>query len=257
MSLPPPSVLAERETRRLATIARETALESAPCGEGWMGLDAPDSWVNFGAGLGNHLPVTDHDLQQLRDFYASRGRRPRLRTLHYAHPTLAPALHRAGFSLEEQDSNLVRATAPGPISLPFPLDISALDPADEDTLSLFCQLQRAFFAEGQPSPGLDATTRRVVQNPRCRWWILRWAGEPCAAGGLELFEGGAVLIAAGTLPEFRCRGIQSAFIDFRVAEAYALGASYCLIASEPGGPTERNAVRRGFAPVFVTNRWRG
>ena len=75
-------------------------------------------------------------------------------------------------------------------------------------------------------------------------------GEIVASGGLEVFENSAVLIAGAVLPHARRQGVQSAFIEFRVRQAAMMGIEYCLVGSLAGGPTERNALRAGFSPVY-------
>lgn len=93
--------------------------------------------------------------------------------------------------------------------------------------------------------------RAINSQPRCRRWLLKLDGEVIGSGGLETFADSAVLIAGAVFPEARQKGIQSAFINYRLRVARELGLGYVLVASVPNGGTERNTTRIGFVPAMT------
>jgi N-acetylglutamate synthase-like GNAT family acetyltransferase len=90
---------------------------------------------------------------------------------------------------------------------------------------------------------------------RCaqRWtlWLLELDGLVVGSGGLESFEDSAVLIAGCVHPEARRQGLHSAFMRFRLERAAQAGLAYALVASTPGDPTERSALRSGFSGAYT------
>lgn len=93
--------------------------------------------------------------------------------------------------------------------------------------------------------------------------MLALAGsEPAAAGALFAADGVAYLSFAGTLPEHRGKGAQSALLAARIARAADLGCDVVLTETgerREGLPSNsyRNILRVGFEEVGVTANWVG
>jgi GNAT superfamily N-acetyltransferase len=58
-----------------------------------------------------------------------------------------------------------------------------------------------------------------------------------------------MLGGAATLPEFRCRGVQRALIESRLAVATRAGCELAVVTADPGSSSGRNAERTGFQLV--------
>jgi len=58
------------------------------------------------------------------------------------------------------------------------------------------------------------------------------------------------LFGAGTLPEFRGRGIQTALLRTRLLAAAEAGCEYAVIVTQGGTTSERNCVRLGFRTAY-------
>ena len=69
----------------------------------------------------------------------------------------------------------------------------------------------------------------------------------------------ASLFGAATLPEYRCRGVQTALIARRLHEAAQAGCEYAVVSTNPGSGSQRNMERRGFrlayTKVVMTREW--
>ena len=133
---------------------------------------------------------------------------------------------------------------------------------------------------GQPEL-IEAWSELAVRNfgfpPLFRGWLRalhgreRWHlylaldGEtPVATGALYLSESDAGLIGqltfAGTLPEHRRRGAQTALVARRVADARAAGARWIVSETDEElpdrpNPSTRNLVRLGFPVAYVRANW--
>ncbi|MDP6934511.1 MAG: hypothetical protein QGG40_16415, partial [Myxococcota bacterium] len=92
---------------------------------------------------------------------------------------------------------------------------------------------------------------RVARADRVRTWLLELGGQVVGSGGLEIYEDTAVLIAGCVHSEARNQGLHGAFIRFRMQQAELAGLHIVTVASTPGGPTERNALRAGFSTMYT------
>jgi ribosomal protein S18 acetylase RimI-like enzyme len=101
---------------------------------------------------------------------------------------------------------------------------------------------------------------------RTQWHLyLALDGEtPVATGALFLSQSEVGLIGqltfAGTLPEYRRRGAQSALIARRVKDARAAGARWIVCETDEElpdrpNPSTRNLIRLGFPVAFVRANW--
>src|SRR6266545_4784623 len=68
------------------------------------------------------------------------------------------------------------------------------------------------------------------------------------AGGasIRLAEGVAQLTGAATAPAHRRRGIQTALLSARLADATAAGCDVAVVTTQPGSRSQQNVQRRGF-----------
>lgn len=101
--------------------------------------------------------------------------------------------------------------------------------------------------------------KRTASHVRTRAFIA-WLNEiPVGAAGIEITDDIACLFAAGVLPEYRRRGIQSVLILRRLQQAQNETCPLAVIHCNPGVATERNAVRLGFQLAYtkVIMRMRG
>lgn len=253
MSQMAPAELADWDARRMALVLRDVGGVGEPIGTGWMACDSPGSWARYAAGVGRGEPVDGAALDRLVVFYRERGRPPRIQVTPYQHPTLLKGLAERGFSADEFESYLWCAIdGPETLEVPPELTFEPVDPESHTNVQAFCASQRrGFFGDEVPPRGMFPITERVAKLDRVQAWLIRWADKVVGSGGLETFEEGGVLIAGCVYPEVRRQGIQSTFIRFRRQWARERGLRFVTIGSVAGGPTERNALRAGFAPSFT------
>jgi len=60
----------------------------------------------------------------------------------------------------------------------------------------------------------------------------------------------ALGFADATLPGLRCRGVQGALIEARLAQALAGGIDLAMAVTEPGSAVQRNHERAGFRLAY-------
>lgn len=98
---------------------------------------------------------------------------------------------------------------------------------------------------------LTDSTRVTLTRPDWRTYIAYVDGEPAGFGQLHMANGVGSLALAGTLKEFRGRGVQTALILRRIADAAAAGCD--LIATQTGNGTasQRNMERLGLRVAYT------
>jgi GNAT superfamily N-acetyltransferase len=240
--------IALRDARRMVRVMQEVGGASGQAlAKGWLVADTLGSWADYAVGLGMHGTEPDSRVQQLVDYYVSRGRVPRIQVTEGADLNWVHSLTSAGFKFYDRDNVLMR-----PLVAPLErrstrISFTRVDPTDSEHLDQWVQAQcQGFTPHETPSQGAIEIARRVAGSPRTLCLLVFWEGALAASGGVEFYEQSSVLFGGATLPEFRKRGLQSALIDHRLDLALERGAAYALVASEPEGGTERNARRAGF-----------
>jgi GNAT superfamily N-acetyltransferase len=111
---------------------------------------------------------------------------------------------------------------------------------------------------GDSSEWHEEFPREMVENAErdsasaglARYAALR---DGVLAGGasLRIDEGVAQLAGAATAPAHRRRGIQSALLAARLADAGVAGCDVAVITTQPGSRSHQNAQRQGFDLLYT------
>jgi ribosomal protein S18 acetylase RimI-like enzyme len=75
-------------------------------------------------------------------------------------------------------------------------------------------------------------------------------GALAGVATLRMDEGIAQLAGAATLPQFRRRGVQTALLRHRLAEASQAGCDAAVMTTQPGSKSQENGQRQGFALLY-------
>jgi ribosomal protein S18 acetylase RimI-like enzyme len=101
-----------------------------------------------------------------------------------------------------------------------------------------------------PRENLEGALRELAEAPGFRRYAALVNGRMAGCASLRLDDGLAQLCGAATLPEFRRRGIQSAFLRRRLADAVAAGCNLALVTTQPGSKSQQNSQQQGFALLY-------
>jgi GNAT superfamily N-acetyltransferase len=77
------------------------------------------------------------------------------------------------------------------------------------------------------------------------------SGVIAGAGSLRIAEGIAQFTGAATAPAHRRRGIQTALLASRLADAAAVGCDLAVVTTPPGSGSQANVQRRGFDVLYT------
>jgi GNAT superfamily N-acetyltransferase len=111
---------------------------------------------------------------------------------------------------------------------------------------------------GIPEAGHDQFKRNVRHwpgQPGWRLYLARIGGKAAAVGILYLHEGVGYCADAATDPAFRGRGLQTALLGRRIADASAAGADFVCSGAEYLSTSHRNMERAGMRVQFTRAIW--
>ena len=227
-------------------------------GGGVAGRAAAGCWVNRVENLGMDGPITRDDVAAIIDWFAQRGLDATIKLCPYADDSAGRLTAEAGFVIRDFDQVLAREVSGDERWPEWPAGLVArvLDPRDHaehvELARVQCEVFRGTAAADTPGGRADIEASvRCMERSRATTLAI-YAGGVCVGGaGVERLGDLAGLYGAAIAPDFRRRGLQQALIAARLALAARSGARLATIATAPGGPTERNAARLGFAAAYT------
>ncbi len=215
----------------------------------------PGEWATFGplsalyAGPGLPINVAlgqssqadaAQALPQIEAFFAAHSHPASVLAHSHAHPALLAALSERNYHLDSLLHTYARELSgewPAPA-----VEVEEIRPGEWAEITPL-----AFGPESRTMMRLAAGVPDVV-----RLGIKRggqWAGFGAVGVMPDAHGGVALLFSAGTLPEFRGQGIQTALLSARLQVAREHGATLAAVDVSPGSVSERNVVRSGFGMI--------
>ena len=220
----------------------------------------PGSPLNKVAGLGFGGVPAEEELADLERELARRGAPVQVELASLADPAVGELLSRRGYALVGVENVLGRpleAAAPRPAP---GIELSEIGPGEleaciEVTVTGFMapDTQGVASHESFPRQVMEDAVGDMVRAVGHRCWLARRGGVAAGAASMRCHERVAQLCGASTLPEHRRNGVQSALLAVRLAAASAAGCDVAVITTQPGSRSCRNAMKQGFALLYVRN----
>ena len=223
-------------------------------GGGLASYAFPDAPMNKVSGLG-FAALSPEELDTIEAMYQSVGCPVQIELSTHADPSIAPLLTGRGYALVGFE-NVYAQALPASVEEPSS-SIEIVSTTDEGTWSDV--LVRAFLqTDGQgvashesfPEDSMRHAMRVMGSVPRFRKYLALIDGEVVGAGSLRITDGIAHLCGAATLPAFRRRGVQTALLTARLADAHREGCDLAVMVTMPGSKSHENACRRGFQLLY-------
>jgi GNAT superfamily N-acetyltransferase len=200
----------------------------------------------------------------LVDWYAEGGDRPWFELVPSDHPgDLLGALAAAGAepigyhgflftSLPPPARPFRSSPTPAVANSEMDVAVRVIDPDDEDAFATF----RRVRTEGHDLPAevVEQAARDLAgwrTAPAATLYLATVDGEPAATAALSVRDGVGYLADGATLPRFRGRGLQSALIHRRLADATAAGCDVAGSQASFGSTSHRNLQRAGLVGGFT------
>jgi ribosomal protein S18 acetylase RimI-like enzyme len=210
------------------------------------------------AGLGFGGVPDEAALGGVEEAFASYGSPTQVELAHLADPAIGALLSARGYQLESFENVLGRALTGGIERVTPPGIEVRRSGEDEFAAWLDVVAEGSVHPDTQGVPWHEEFPREVIieagldsaEAGEVRYAALR---DGTLAGGatMRLADGIAQLTGAATAPAHRRRGIQTALLAARLADAAAAGCEVAVITVQPGSKSQQNAQRQGFDLLYT------
>jgi GNAT superfamily N-acetyltransferase len=208
------------------------------------------------AGLGFAGVPGEAELAAVERAFAACGAPVQVELAHLADPEVGAVLTARGYRLESFENVLGRALdrVPEPV---MPAGVS-VRPSGDDEFDRWLDVVADAVAhpDTEGVPWHEEFPREVylaAERDLAAAGVLRYAalcdGVLAGGAGLRTSEGVAQFAGAATAPRYRRRGVQSALLAARLADA--AGCDVAVIVTQPGSRSQQNAQRRGFDLLYT------
>lgn len=228
------------------------------CG-GVAAYAGPESPLNKVAGLGFERAVTSADMDRLEDRYAAVGAPVQVELSSLADPTLGEFLTRRGYRLLAVENILGRSISnEGASASPITGGISVKH-ADDLEAWMSAIVDGFVVPDSSTVPSHDDFPRHVIEKVLRDMagassfirYVAALDNEVAGAGSMRLDGEIAQLSGSATRPSFRRRGVQTALLATRLAEAARHGCMVAVITTQPGSTSHGNVHRADFELMYV------
>jgi GNAT superfamily N-acetyltransferase len=236
----------------------DTAGFVIPIAGGVASFAEEGSPFNKVAGLGfGGVPSTDA-LDEIERAFAACSAPVQIELAHLADPAIGALLTERSYRLTSFENVLglaldgepARVTPPG----------VEVRPSGDDEFDAWVDVVADGFAhpdtEGVPSH--EEFPREVIARAERDFaaaGVMRYVAlrDGVIAGGasFRMAEGIAQLTGAATAPAHRRRGVQSALLSARLADAAAAGCELAVVTTQPGSRSQQNVQHRGFDLLYT------
>jgi len=214
----------------------------------FAGLNSP---IGHAAGLGFDAALTAADLDRLEAFYRSHGAPAQLDLCPLTDPSVLELVSKRRYALAELN-NVLYCPLSSPMMADVPPDVSIRRGTPEEA-ALFSQIvSHCFFDKTAPPDGFADMLAPLFALPEGMTYLASVSEKPVAAAAGRIIPEHRIfaLFGAGTLPEFRNRGIQTALLRTRLKAAAQAGCEYAVVITRGGTISERNCLRLGFRIAY-------
>jgi GNAT superfamily N-acetyltransferase len=214
----------------------------------FCGLGSP---IGRAVAMGLDREFTTADLDHIEGFYRSHNAPAQVDLTPLHDPAAFEMFKERGYAITELNNVLYRKLDVGEVfpAAPPGCQIRRSTPDEAEVTGAI--VESAFFPEGAPEAfrGLIAP---FYQMEGALAFVATADGKRVACGtGLTIHEHGVfALCGAGTLTEYRGRGLQTALLRARMMAAAAAGCEYATVVTQGGSISQRNAERLGFRVAY-------
>jgi GNAT superfamily N-acetyltransferase len=239
---------------RLNSFTGQVVLPVAGGHAGFGGVDSP---VTQAFGLGLNGPVTEADMAAMEEFYQSHGAPVNIETCPLADPSLLNLLNERSYRPIEYSNVFVRELGRTDVQAwPDPTSsVKVRKPAIEEVTDYSVVVIKSFLENAEVSSQLVDVFTSCFHAAGTFFFIAELDGVSAGGGMMSIHQGVASLGGAGTLPEFRNRGVQKALLLARLATAAKNGCDLAMVATAPGSGSQRNVERQGFRVVYTRTKF--
>jgi len=235
-----------------------TAGFTIPIADGVASFAEQGSPFNKIAGLGFGGVPSAAALEEIERAFTACGAPVQIELTHLADPAIGARLTRRGYRLESFENvlGLVLAEAPEPVTPPW----IEVRPSGDDEFEPWVEVVAEGVAhpDTQGVPQHEEFPREVIGRAMrdfaaagVRRYVALRDGVLAGGASFRIAEGVAQLTGAATAPAHRRRGVQTALLSARLADAAAAGCDIAVVTTQPGSRSQQNVQRRGFDLLYT------
>ena len=235
-----------------------TAGFAIPVAGGVASFAGEGSPYNKVAGLGFGGVPDPAALDEIEKAFATCGSPVQVELAHLADPAIGPMLAGRGYRLESFENVLGRALTGEPQRV-MPPGVE-VRPSGEEEFETWLDVvaEGSVHPDTQGVPWHEEFSREAIigaERDSAAAGDMRYAAlrDGAIVGGatMRMAEGVAQLTGAATVPAHRRRGVQTALLSARLADAAAAGCDVAVITTQPGSKSQQNAQRQGFDLLYT------
>jgi len=229
-----------------------------PIAGGVASFAGEGSPYNKVAGLGFGGVPDRAALDEIEKAFADFGSPVQIELAHLADPAIGAALAGRGYRLESFENVLGRALTGGSERV-IPPGVE-VRPSGEEEFETWLDVvaEGSVHPDTQGVPWHEEFSREAIieaERDSAAAGDVRYAAlrDGVIVGGatMRIAEGVAQLTGAATAPAHRRRGVQTALLSARLADAAAAGCDVAVITTQPGSKSQQNAQRQGFDLLYT------
>jgi GNAT superfamily N-acetyltransferase len=222
----------------------------------FAGLNSP---IGRTVGMGFDGTATAADLDRMEQFYRSHAALSQIDVCPLTDPSLLEMLKQRSYAMAELNNVLFRRLNDNDQNdndrkeaAASPAGVTIRQGHAEEAQAFSDIVVRSFFPNGDEPAGFAEMIAPIYQAEGAILFVAEVEGKPvaCAAGLIVPEHRILALFGAGTLPDFRRRGLQTALLLRRMETAQKAGCEYAVIVTQGGTTSMRNAERLGFRVAY-------
>jgi GNAT superfamily N-acetyltransferase len=195
-----------------------------------------------------HGPVSEGDIDEIDEFFRSRGAPVVIDVCPHADPSLRELLFARGFRISEMNDVLVRAIGRDEV-IPAPEGVAIRTARDPEEYASV--VMRAFFGREHVTDEELRLGRTLFHMTSAAPLLAYVDGRPAGGCGISVRNGVASFYGDGVLADFRQKGVHAALIAARVRMASEAGCDLATADTVPGSISQRNYARLGFEVAYT------
>jgi GNAT superfamily N-acetyltransferase len=242
-----------------ATEAARTRADSAvviPIAGGAACFAEDGSPLNKVVGLGFGGVPSGDALDEIERAFGARGAATHVELSNLADPAIGAVLTGRGYQLVSFENVLGRSLHGGlqPV-VPSGVEVR---PSDDSAAWLDVVVEGFAHPDGEGVPSHEDFPRDVleksigdIEKSGATPYLAFRDGVVAGGASMRMSEGVAQLTGAATAPAHRRRGVQTALLSTRLADAVNVGCDIAVVTTQPGSKSQQNVQRRGFDLLYT------
>jgi GNAT superfamily N-acetyltransferase len=212
--------------------------------------------MNKVVGLGFGGVPHGEALDEIERAFAARATATQVELTNLADPAIGAALTSRGYQLVSFE-NVLGRSLDGELQPVTPAGVE-IRLCDDRAAWLEVVVDGFAHPDAEGVPSHEEFPREIVENATrdieqagATPYLAFCDGVVAGGGSMRMSEGVAQLTGAATAPAHRRRGVQTALLSTRLADAARAGCDIAVVTTQPGSKSQENVQRRGFHLLYT------